>query len=805
MSFSRQILLLPWLLFVLAKWILKTLVALIIMAAEDGPRVAHLVSILAVPVGYLMEQVGVLLYSLTEKAFVKTSNQSKRPNIKVKRVIGIWVLVAFWITMQQTADVVAFSASIPMPSDSRVTIERQDRPVHFSFLGDMKTPTGKGVIVAEIPIGPAVCLSRNLRDAMQTTYASDHWMWAKGAPTLREDVAEMENLMKLMQFDSHLDTYCKQPQFKIILKDATYRKLSKGTPGKDPSFDAAIVYAEDNCWSTRLGLSCSMGRLPRLPRSKREADWDDIDDIIEDIVSHRTKRSPRFNNFVRKVAGNRQAFMQLLRNSQMKLPKLDGFNVITPIVNKAARFFSLSSSNPVMAVLQIGGAITNALAYMRITSRLNRLSAHVQELETKLGVTIKVLVKALQALEDQNRVLQLQAATLEVNNIKNNIRDTFQALVHEQFPVHLFNDQTFQKQIKELKNRAKENGDELMYDNHLNLIQGKTGFTYEDTGNLNIFLEVDLHDPELEMNIYRFYSAPIKTKYYGNVQLRNQITHIAATKTLTMFVTMTHTEFNQCSLKHNARTCPKSTDILINDPTLRGYDQSRCVMAILASNDEAISAHCQFEEATTVEFLTRIASNQFLGYSRRTLKISVTCPNLDIPIYAQAGEGLFILTAPDGCKITAPAQYVMTAYELSPLQTYHDRAWSPPAAFAMVANMMQTDGELLIQERLTLEELQYHLENKPIDGLDTSNPLVVMAICIPTAILATLITVAIITFRMKIYKTIRNKLRQTPPNRQSSEVVASNSNGRTPQNRPRTEQNVYDHIAMSGVNQTCQE
>ena len=65
MSFSRQILLLPWLLFVLAKWILKTRVALIIMAAEDGPRVAHLVSILAVPVGYLMEQVGVLLYSLT--------------------------------------------------------------------------------------------------------------------------------------------------------------------------------------------------------------------------------------------------------------------------------------------------------------------------------------------------------------------------------------------------------------------------------------------------------------------------------------------------------------------------------------------------------------------------------------------------------------------------------------------------------------------------------------------------------------------------------------------------------------------
>ena len=612
-----------------------------------------------------------------------------------------WVLVLF-LANHHFGD--AFNSFV------RPTVKPVARSIHFAKSSELYLKTGEAVINFELPLQAAVCLARNFNDAVHRTHPVTTNFgkelriveWAK-LKFLDNTTKEIEDTLEIMRFDEALYKHCDKPQYQVLLdtKMETRKAKRPSPPTKRP-----IPTVDPNCQALRLGASCglghrrsrrSVGKRPR--RQKRQT----------------TRRNNGIFGAIRSAASDKLGEMAATaierhitrRNKRNDEVKYDGFNLFATFAEKLTR--GITGMN-IGSIVQAGGAIADTLMYFKVASRLQKLTEHVTEIDTRVGEIAIKMVSILETLKEETLGHLYQRVQKQIEDFRDELNRILDAITQGRFPRDMFDMPAFKKAVEALELEAAQYGDALLDTSPMAALQSPMGWSLEDTGNLNVFLRLDTTRDSLRMVLHQMFLTPFPTAD-GPMIIDTAIKFIAVTKTPSnTFLVMTADEYKSCRNTAGKLICPDARLVHKKDLGVPGFNDAMCAYAAFSLDNTAIKKYCTFTRPKQEESLQSVSDNEFVGYSNRSLQVSVSC-HTSGSHHLETPPGAFILELPDGCKADTPAHTVWNIYLLSAQSIYLRRAWSTPEALTSIISLSASDIQFLIDTKHTLEDLaQRHIE-----------------------------------------------------------------------------------------------
>ncbi len=570
------------------------------------------------------------------------------------------------------------------PTDKALRIESQDRALHFSQIGQVSIRTGEGLIAFELPLAVTSCLSYNFLNALDYTYGNDHPVWKK-VPNLRDDVEQIRKANELMGYEQATRKLCHKPELRVNLNPI---KVATTTSSPPPTTAPTNKWNyRSPCYRLRIGNPCTVRRkrniLDFLNKAKELVDMA--------TTSHKSNR-------------------------RLPIPTMSGLELFASTAKKIARAaagFHLGS------IINVGTTGLNLISMWKTTHRLNKLSAHVQEMYTTVGQLATSMANIINHLQHEHELDKYKSIANFIAQYRNTIHDTASALINRNFPTNAYDHKEFEQQIANLQNIAAEKGDEILNDSPLAILQSETSFLFDKHGNLNIYVKVPFFRKQLTMDLMRFHHTPFNTTD-GPHMIDTNIRYIAVTSIPAgTFFTLTEAEFQNCRIITGRVVCPQIRSVLRVDHTITGKDDQRCIHAAFTGNNIGVGQFCSYKKATIAELIDPISETDFLAYSNRHTRIAAKCNKN--PHSNEANPGTYILSMKDGCSADTQGTTIWTAYTLDAQNTYLDRNWQPPAAFQALQNLKQEDIRILTEEKITIKQLRERTNQRAQELKETHN------------------------------------------------------------------------------------
>ena len=550
--------------------------------------------------------------------------------------------------------------------------------VHFAQSTDIYLKTGEAVINFEIPLQAAACFSHNFNKAVHAAHPIQepfgHELrvakWGK-LRMLDNITAGIDETLEIMGFKTAIKKNCDLPKYQVYLDvNPQVRKAKRPSPPATKP----LPKIDPNCQALRIGASCA--------------------------VRHRSRRSPGHRPTRRKrqiVRGLTQIATQKLgemaastikRHLKKELPQADrptydGWNIFLSVAEKITRGIAGMNFG---SIVSAGGDIANMMTYFKVSSRLNKLTEHVSEIDTKVGQLTINMVEVLTSLKEDRLGHMYERIKDYIYEFKLELDRILVSIVQGYFPRDMFEMLAFTKAVDALELEANQNSDTLLDKSPMAALQSKMGWAYEDTGNLNVHLRTDITRTSLKMVLHQIFLTPIQTA------------------TGRVIIVMTENEYKTCRNVAGKLICPDARVVHKKDLGVTGYNDAMCVHATFTMDNAGIKQYCTYTRPRQEENIQSVSDNEFLGYSNRSLTIHVKCNTLGED-YLQTQPGAFILELPDGCKADAPAHTVWNIYLLAAQSIYLQRRWTPPEALTTFGNHTAKDIGFLIDTSKTLNDL----------------------------------------------------------------------------------------------------
>jgi hypothetical protein len=619
----------------------------------------------------------------TDNMYCKT----RPPNRRLRLTLALFILAL--LTPTEAYNSFTKARALPLPGN-----------IHFSQSGELYLKTGEALVNFELPIAPTACLAINFNKALWAKHPKgDDFGEAVRSPvngkckTLQDSIDEIKRYLKIMGFWTHIEPLCYLPQYQVVLNvDPAARIASRPTPPKPTKITRA-----PNCMALRTGHTCAH------MRNKRDNTANNLLNGILDIYA--TPAIDKIANKLGKTAA--KTIQKALNKHAMKTEKdnvyLDGWQVLMDIPAKILRG---TAGFGVGKVLEVASDFATALTLFKTSARLNKLSAHVEELDTRMGEMTKVIADVLNHLEQEWIGHNYGSICRQIETFSDDLNLITTAILQKYFPPIMFRMKAFEAAIKELQKEAREKGDELLHTSPMGALQSSMGYTYESTGNLNIFLKLDLTRESLRMKLHEVFLVPFQTSN-GLLVIQTDIKYIAVTETPSgSFITMTAEEYKSCHYVAGKLLCPNARVVNKKDLAMPGFNSAMCIFSALNTDNNGIKKFCTFTRPLELESLQSISDNEFIGFSTRPLVIAILCETEEATKFVETEPGTFILEMPDGCKADSPGHTVWNNYELSAQSIYLRRRVTIPHALRTLSNQTSEDIKFLVDTHKTLLDLQ---------------------------------------------------------------------------------------------------
>ena len=680
---------------------------------------------------------------------------------------------------------ILIAADQPTISAFNSFLEAKVKPVHasihFAKSTEVWLKTGEAVINFELPVQATACLGINFNKAVHATHPITtpfgeelrlaDWGKLRDMDNVTE---ELKDNLEIMGFKEQILKICDEPQYQVILDvDPEVRQARKPTPP-----EPRTPKVDPNCQALRIGASCSV-----YPRRRRRS------------VGHRprrakrdlTNRDGRFsirNAAARKLGKMAAATIEkhLAKVPVEDPPKLDQWEIFVSAAEKIIRGIS---GMHVGSVLSAGGDIAGILGYFKCSARLNKLTEHVTEINTRVGKLAESMVKVLNTLEEEKLGHMYQDILDYIRRFNQELDRIIVAITQGYFPKDMFEMPAFKTAVEALELEASQKGDTLLDKSPMAALQSPMGWSFEDTGNLNVYLRLDVTRESLRMVLYQIFFTPFMTSN-GPMVIDTEIRFLATTVTPSnTFLVMTMDQYKTCRNVAGKLMCPDARVVHKKDNMVPGFNDAMCIHAAFIADNEGILRFCTFTRPIREETLQSVSDNEFLGYSNRSLTIMVHCQNSQISTHLESPPGTFILEMPDGCKADSPAHTVWNVYLLSSQSIFLQRRWRTPHALTNIVSLPPSDIEFLVDTRKTLANLQAKHQTTTRQLEETQREWMGPGTIVFASLFAAVLAIAAIYCSCKNKKAI-GELIQCVRNQEQQRVTPDKNSSSGPTATPRT-------------------
>jgi hypothetical protein len=386
--------------------------------------------------------------------------KTRPPNLRTRLTVALFIFAL--LTPTEAYNSFTKARALPLPGN-----------IHFSQSGELYLKTGEALVNFELPIAPTACLAINFNKALWAKHPKgDDFGEAMRSPvngkckTLQDSIDEIKRYLKIMGFWTHIEPLCYLPQYQIVLNvDPAARIASRPTPPKPTKITRA-----PNCMALRTGHTCAH------MRNKRDNTANNLLNSILDVYA--TPAIDKLANKLGKTAA--KTIQKALNKHAMKTEKdnvyLDGWQVLMDIPAKILRG---TAGFGVGKVLEVASDFATALTLFKTSARLNKLSAHVEELDTRMGEMTKVIADVLNHLEQEWIGHNYGSICRQIETFSDDLNLITTAILQKYFPPIMFRMKAFEAAIKELQKEAREKGDELLHTSPMGALQSSMGYTYE--------------------------------------------------------------------------------------------------------------------------------------------------------------------------------------------------------------------------------------------------------------------------------------------------------------------------------------